>query len=686
MAQTTGYCTAMLLMAVFFSTVTIARAEERLYRDNARHPRLLCTAGELDEVRSRLDEGLEAIAYKRLLEKCDSYLDPASPHYVNWPEQQNEIGWDGGKANLWEVRAGAWMLTKRYEELAWAGVLSGEQKYIDGAKNIVLTIIRERVIDRVGGTNYGREYTGWLAQPLDAGHSSRSLAVFYDLLYDYLTEAERVEVREYMIDTYFAYLYPYMTKLKEADRYPAILGHNMHLIGNAAGGLMALAIYGESGRSAEEENAWVNTFFEGIEGFLAIGIGEDGGALEGPGYTSACIYYGAALIDAMRRAGGKNLFETPALQKSPYYYLYELRPNGAFFNNINDAWFSAHTVFFPLFAYLYDEPGLTWLWEQTDGWRHDEGGDCFGDTYSGWVPVLPYVILWHALAPEAKSPDELGKPLSRKFSRRGLVSMRTGWDKEGCLFSFLSGGQPEQGHAQFDANHFALYAGESILAYDSGYGARDTDDHNSLLFDGKGQTVRFNEGRVVAYEPGDIATYACGRAGDLYANEALKKFDRHVYFVRGSHGPYAVVYDDVEADGAEHTYTWLLQIVEGMEFDLSGDHPVVVDEASGWYMDLLLYATGDVKFSEDLNETKASRTAQVKTHPRLRADVTTDKAPGFLAVLFPHREGAPLPQVARVNAHAVRVAWPDYVDLVAFGPAQTDEAGTEGIGFVRTRR
>ncbi len=685
MSEATGLCAPALVLSALILSMNVAVGQERLYAGNDQHPRLLCTAAELDLVRSRLDGEVEAIAYERLLEKCDSYLDPASPHYVNWPQQQNEIGWDGGRANLWEVRAGAWMLTKRYEELAWAGVLSGEQKYIDGAKNIVLTIIRERVIDRIGGTNYGREYTGWLAQPLDAGHSSRSLAVFYDLLYDHLSEEERAEVREYITGTYLAYLYPYMTKLKESDRYPAILGHNMHLIGNAAGGLMALAIYGEGGHSTEQENAWVNTFFEGIEGFLGIGIGEDGGALEGPGYTGACLYYSVALIDAMRRAGGKNLFESPALQKVPYYYLYELRPNGAFFNNINDAWFSAHTVFFPLFAGICDDPALTWLWEQTDGWRHDET-NVFGDTWSGWVPVLPYVILWHALAPEAKSPDELGKPLSRKFSRRGLVSMRTGWGKEGCLFSFLSGGQPDQGHAQYDANHFALYCGESILAYDSGYGARDTDDHNSLLFDGKGQTVRCNEGRIIAYEPGEIATYACGRAGDLYDNEALKEFDRHVYFVRGPHGPYAVVYDEVEADGAEHSYTWLLNIHANNAFELSGEHPVVVDEASGWQMDVLLFASTEPEITTDMNETKASRTAKVKTHPRLRAEVKTDQSPAFLALLYPRKPGAKLPQVTRLNDHALRVAWPDYVDLVAFGPAKTAEAETQDIGFMRTKR
>ena len=58
--------------------------------------------------------------------------------YVDWPTR---------KKHYWRTRSGATWLTKCFEELSWAGVLSGETKYIEGAKNIVLTIIRERVID-----------------------------------------------------------------------------------------------------------------------------------------------------------------------------------------------------------------------------------------------------------------------------------------------------------------------------------------------------------------------------------------------------------------------------------------------------------------------------------------------------------------------------------------------------------
>ncbi len=111
-----------------------------------------------------------------------------------------------------------------------------------GAKNIVLTIIREGVSDGIGGTNSGQVHEGWLSQPLDAGHSRRSLAILRDLPHDHLAEGERAEVRDCMGGAYIACLYEYMVKAREAPRYPGLLGHNSAPIGDSAVALMALAM------------------------------------------------------------------------------------------------------------------------------------------------------------------------------------------------------------------------------------------------------------------------------------------------------------------------------------------------------------------------------------------------------------------------------------------------------------
>jgi len=658
---------------------------QQLYEGHAAHPRLLCSAAELAEARSRLDGEIEAAALKRLLLKCDTYLDPESEWYVDWRERQK---W------FWASRHGAWLLTKRFQELAWAGVLSGEQRYIDGAKNIVLTIVRERVIDNVGGESHGKQYKGWKSNMIDASSSGAPLGIFYDLLYDYMTEQERAEVRNYIIDEYLLFLYDYQLGLATNDRYPAILGTNSYLSGHYAGLVLTLAVYGETGRSAREEIGWLKTFMTGIRGYLLLGIGDDGGMLEGPGYGAYCLNMIGCAAEMLKRAGAEKLGEDPPLWKHPRlrraarYFLHQVRPNGDHYNNISDSSFAGQSTFLLLYASRLDAPVLSWLWQHVDGRPNDE--TIFGDHNDKvWEPVLPYVILWHGQAPGAKSPDELGIPRDRLFSRRGLVSMRTNWRDDGCLFSFLCGGQPDDiwSHKQYDANHFALYCGDSVLAYDPGYGGRETAVHNSLLFDGKGQVGRCIEGRIVAFKPGDIASYACGRAGDLYDNEALSKFDRHVYFVRGPHGPAVAIWDDVAADGKEHTYTWLLNIVEGMEFDVSGDHPVVVDAANAWLMDVFLFASVKPEMTLETAQHSVHWSSGVSTykHPRLLADVKTDRAPGFLALLYPHKLSVEAPEVTRVNDRALRVAWQDCVDLIAFGPARTAEGNVQDTGFVRSQ-
>lgn len=672
-----------LLLALTLLPLACGAARADLYAAGHAHPRLLCTAAELQELRGHLGGTVEALAYKELRRKCDGYLDPKSPLYVDWPDRKN---------HYWRDRGGATHLTKCFEELAWAGVLSGESRYVEGARNIVLTIIRQRVIDGIGGLNYGQPYQGWLSQPLDAGHSSRSLAVFYDLLYDKLSEAERAEVRDYITGTYLGYFYDYMRKLPEQRNYPAVLGDNFSLIGNSAAALLTLAVWGETGNPAREQE-WLDLFIGGIRQYLDLGIGAEGGALEGPGYTSACLYYLNFPAEALRRAGGESLFDHPRLRAVQDYYLYEALPGGNYFNNANDAFFHAHTCFFPLYAEVYGRPEMRWLWEHVTG-RLTDPKDVFGDGRNAAQPLLNYVILWHARGPQAKTPEQVGLPLSRRFSRRGVVSMRSGWGEEDCLLSFTSGGNPDYGHGQYDANTFALYRGRSALAGDSGYGAGQTEHHNGLLFDGKGQQVKTPQGRIVAYQPGELATYACGRAGDLYHNQALTRFDRHVYFCHDKQRPYAVVYDDTQADAAEHTYTWLLQGLNdtgfmisgaGMRLDLGGAWPVLHDDNTGWQMRIVLFATTAPRFSVDACATKWSATAEVVEHPRLRAEVRTAAAPHFLAFLYPCREGTPQPEVTRVAEHALRVQWPDCTDLVAFGPATTPEAHTGGVGFVRSR-
>lgn len=64
------------LMGGLAALLTATPAGAALYANNSAPPRLICIAAELDRVRSRLGAGVEALAYREMLAKCDQYITP----------------------------------------------------------------------------------------------------------------------------------------------------------------------------------------------------------------------------------------------------------------------------------------------------------------------------------------------------------------------------------------------------------------------------------------------------------------------------------------------------------------------------------------------------------------------------------------------------------------------------------
>jgi hypothetical protein len=177
-----------------------------------------------------------------------------------------------------------------------------------------------------------------------------------------------------------------------------------------------------------------------------------------------------------------------------------------------------------------------------------------------------------------EKPDAL--PQSKLFQDTGIVNMnREILNAEDNLMVSLRSA-PWGGFGHNLANHNAfnvVYKGESLFVpfrYRHGGGKhhyldyRHTRGHNSVLVNGKGQPLsseafgwipRFIDGKMIAYACGDASkAYAgtpspqwhdrVGVAGldwdELYGVDELKRFRRHVLFVRPK---LIVVYDELEA-------------------------------------------------------------------------------------------------------------------------------------------
>ena len=126
---------------------------------------------------------------QNLRQACEDHLNPESPGYIDYTDR---------KADFWGTRSGGRLLPKSIETLAVGGILL-DRRYAAEACNILRTIVKYRIVENCGGTNYGRPYRTWRDNCLDAGASSTVLAIGLDLLRRELSDAERREIGTYFL-------------------------------------------------------------------------------------------------------------------------------------------------------------------------------------------------------------------------------------------------------------------------------------------------------------------------------------------------------------------------------------------------------------------------------------------------------------------------------------------------------
>ncbi|HET6348593.1 MAG TPA: FlgD immunoglobulin-like domain containing protein, partial [Candidatus Krumholzibacteria bacterium] len=250
----------------------------------------------------------------------------------------------------------------------------------------------------------------------------------------------------------------------------------------------------------------------------------------------------------------------------------------------------------------------SWLWLHTAG----SLGTNFG-AGSDWTGT----ILWNRPVPVVEPGSVL--PASRVWEHRGLYYYRSGWpsgaSSNDFVFSFFSG-KFEGGHAQEDQNQFALTAYGSAFAVDHGSGnaAKESEAHNMVFIDGQGQhnagASIGTDGRITGYLLGAFADVVAGDATAAYTT--YSPFNAHdvpfpgtdwswgysganpvrfalrtVTVVHGAGLPaYALVMDDIDKDGALHTYDWRLHTDSGNVVD-TGANPISVT-GTGAHMELHL--------------------------------------------------------------------------------------------------
>ena len=567
---------------------------------------------------------------------CERLVTPGDDEFIDFRERRSE--W-------WATRPGGRRLPAAIERLAAGGILV-DARYGEAAADILRTIVEHGIVEACGGTNYGRPYSTWRDNPLDAGASSHALAIGLDLLRPTLSQEDQ--------ESFGRYLIPFVDYVLEnpPDPEEAKPDWNIALIGYVGTALLALvleAIGVLDGGRCEEAVARARR-----RALLFAEKGHDGeGAfLEGPAYGSASVHYTVLLAYALARRGDRELVEDRRLGLMAEGLIHELIPGTGQVNPLNDCGDQVNVSWVPLVAAEQRSGAAQWLWQRVVGWTQT----CATEPFD-WTDSVTRYLLYADPSLEAVSPGDAGLPRARHFARRGLVDVRSGWERDDAFLSFLCDVYPAGGHRQADRNHFSFHALGESFAIDSGYGLERMDGttevlrrgamgeaHNLPLVHGRMQVRGQVEGDgMVRHDLDSPWAYAEAEAGASYAPGW--GFRRRVLCLPGPDGQIGclVVADRVCFDGSESRpmLTWLLHTAAGNDVELERERLSIVGGRHGNRCEVRMVTPWPGRWQME----------DFLGHPRLRYDWFR-KDLLCLVVLAPHAAGSAPPSVAAEGTEA----------------------------------
>jgi hypothetical protein len=585
--------------------------------------------------------------------------------------------------------------------------------------------------------------TNWQAvyQPL----GSDSVGLTYDWAHGWMTEDQRAVVRRAIAD---------ITRGKQyigLDHVPGFPGNtsNWNII-HANLLPMVLAIEGEEGY----DEAVYRRIVEGLKKWVYVASGPDGAPFEGLTKSN----YAPHWLLPLARRGHPFLGSQWSVNHIRRFHLHVMLPWGddyVFETGIGparrmEAFKFAHPAD-PVVDLVYAET----VRDLFDAGEPDRARwpNC-RTTYAPWWPYLflaeDPIGAQDGTYDHAKAFDGVmaslakSEPLTYLSDYRGLMTARTGWNRDAAFLYFEPRHVPG-GHTRASRNEFVFASHGRVWAQRT-VAVEDTSEmHSVVLVDGKGQGKqggRCPAGRTVGFVDAPQATFAAADAAWAYGHllvSADKKeavpvtvtpndsrlrrsplpwMDRPWSFLPnwasgckpapkqdpGGHGywvpynplkyayrtcglvrgkrPYVLIVDDIRKDDAEHDYAWLMQVQNDIKVAEStkgtigrdGVVDLVLADETGRRLLLRVLAAGDAgqaratqagaKLETYENKTKRGVSKHKRVILPLRA-VTGQ----FTVLLFPHREGDPLPKTAWDEAgRTLAVEWPDQRDALALAP------------------
>jgi hypothetical protein len=405
-------------------------------------------------------------------------------------------------------------------------------------------------------------FEAWDPAPLEAdiaendfmssGEFFEGLAVVLDWTWDLLTPAALGKLRG-IVERRAKHNHEGFAQKKSWEATTEANNHSMAAMG--ALGIAAVALWHENAESP----AWAGLAQAKMKAYLATSFDADGACYEGTMYGPFGIFRILPFADACARYGGGDAFAGGFLDRVVAQLVAEIVPGRERMLPINDTdgnfrpW--GGTIF--LYAAVRQKNALArWCWTELLGRQAGNGGHT-------WA----FACAWEdgegsGAAPAAKVACAKG---------RGILTVRTGWEKGDFLAAFECGKRVAGCHGQSDVGNFLIYAKGECLAADTGYSnvaqegtPHQTVGHNLVLCDGKGQVLTgggaVTEGKLVQWEEKKTCVWAQADLRDAYGQKSYNPLAAatRVFLCLTGDDPYVVIVDGFAKDAKEHEWAWLL--------------------------------------------------------------------------------------------------------------------------------
>ncbi len=422
------------------------------------------------------------------------------------------------------------------ESLAFAYYYTNDEKYWEKAHGMI--------IDKINTARWENHEFG--SSDLGTAAECRFMAMAYSLFGDKLDAEEKAKLID---NAYNRGVYPiFRDWVLPSEKQHAIdtMGHNWWLVCVSAGAYGALVLKDE----VPECERLYKMADKGIEQWFKYKGNhlnckpqnmDNGSFYEGLGYLNYPLGEYLQFAEAHKRITGKKPFDDTEI----------INANARFF--INCTYFSDNTDYYVdfgdshgkgnigaipyLIRYGVDIPELYWYIKNSAA------------SYDNLIKVLTYNAL---NGKEGQKPESL----SVCYDKIGWAIFRDSFDKNGSMLAVKCG--DTWNHAHADSAHFTFFHKGDKLIYDSlttsyskklyiGYYV-ESEAHNVLLFDGKGQDVRDNY-KNHAHCRGELLNYTDDRGfryivadGTGPMSRYFRKHHRHFLWLNN----FIFIYDDVE--------------------------------------------------------------------------------------------------------------------------------------------